>query len=82
MPLYTIVNKKTEDKETMMCSYVSLQEKLEELGEDWQQEIGAPALLYGSTGNVVNKTSDGWKDLLKSVKKGAGGDREGVTIKS
>ena len=70
MPLYTIVNKKTEDRKTVMCSYDSLQEKLGELGEDWSQEIGAPALV-SHTGNVINKTSSEFKNLLSSIKKGS-----------
>ncbi len=70
MPMYTIVNKKTEETQTVMCSYDSLQEKLEELGTDWSQQIGAPALV-GHTGNIINKTSSDWKNLLGNIKKGA-----------
>jgi hypothetical protein len=81
MPMYTIVNKKTEDTQTVMCSYDSLQEKLKELGTDWSQQISAPALISG-TGNVINKTSGDWKNLMSKIEKGAGGSREGVNIKS
>jgi len=70
MPMYTIINKKTEDTQTVMCSYDSLQEKLKELGTDWSQKIGAPALV-STTGNVINKTSSDWKNLLGSIKKGS-----------
>lgn len=69
--MYTIANKKTEDTQTVMCSYDALQEKLKELGEDWYQQIGAPALV-SHTGNVVNKTSSDWKNHLSNIKKGAG----------
>ena len=71
MPLYTIVNKKTKATQTMMCSYVSLEEKLKELGDEWSQEIGAPAIV-STTGNVVNKTSSDWKNHLTNIRKGAG----------
>jgi len=81
MPLYTIKNKKTEDTQTLMCSWDSLNEKLAELGDDWSQEIGAPALISG-TGNVINKTSGDWKNLMKKIEKGAGGAREGSNIKT
>ena len=81
MPLYTIVNKKTEDTQTVMCSYVSLQEKLVELGEDWRQEIGAPALITQS-GSVLSRTSGDFQNLMSKISKGAGGAKEGVNIKS
>ena len=68
MPLYTIVNKKTKRTQTMMCSYVSLEEKLKELGDEWSQEIGAPAIV-STTGNVVNKTSSDWKNHLSNIQK-------------
>jgi len=76
--MYKIVNKRTQDSQTMFCSYEKLQEKLEELGEDWKQEIGAPALI-SATGNIVNKTSSDWKDHLTKIKKGSG---SGTNIKT
>ncbi|MAI05241.1 MAG: hypothetical protein CMA07_05975 [Euryarchaeota archaeon] len=78
MPMYTIVNKKTEGTQTVFCSYEKLQEKLEQLGEDWSQQIGAPALI-STTGNIINKTSSDWKDHLKKIKKGSG---SGTNIKT
>lgn len=78
MPMYTIVNKKTEGTQTMFCSWDKLQEKLEELGPDWSQQLGAPALI-SATGNIVNKTSSDWKDHLKSIQKGSG---SGTSIKT
>lgn len=78
MPIYKIVNKKTEGTQTVFCSYEKLQEKLKELGEDWSQEIGAPALI-SATGNIVNKTSSDWKNHLQNIKKGSG---SGTNIKT
>jgi hypothetical protein len=70
MPLYIIKNRKTENTQTIMCSWNSLQEKLTDLGEDWTQQIGAPALI-SHTGNIVNKTSSEFKQLLGNIKKGS-----------
>ena len=70
MPLYTIVNQKTGEEENCMCSYDRLQKRLEELGPDWRQQIGAPALI-SATGNIVNKTSGDWKNHLENIKKGS-----------
>ena len=79
MPLYTIVNDKTGDHEELFCSYDALQETLEERGQDWRQElIRAPALVT-HTGNVINKTSGDWKNLMDNIKKGSG---KGNTVKS
>lgn len=71
MPLYTIINDKTGETEDVMMSWDSLQEKLKDLGEDWRQQIGAPSLV-STHGNVINKTSGDWKDLMKNIKKGSG----------
>ena len=78
MPIYTIINDNTGETEDVMCSYDSLQEKLKDLGKDWRQQVGAPSLV-STTGNVVNKTSGDWKNLMQSIKKGAG---RGSNIKS
>jgi len=78
MPIYTIINDKTGETEDVMCSYDSLQEKLKDLGKDWRQQVGAPSLV-STTGNVVNKTSGDWKNLMQRIEKGAG---RGSNIKS
>lgn len=77
MPLFTIINKETNETKDMMCSYVSLQEHLKE-NPQWQQQIGAPALVT-HTGNVINKTSGDWKNHLERMKKHSG---NGSTIKT
>ena len=78
MPMYTVVNKKTQERQKMFCSYDKLQEHLKDLGEDWSQEIGAPALI-SATGNIINKTSSDWKDHLKKIERGSG---SGTNIKT
>ena len=79
MPLYTIVNDKTGDQEELFCSYNTLQETLEERGQDWRQEIIRAPALVTHTGNVINKTSGDWKNLMDNIKKGSG---KGNTVKS
>ena len=71
MPLYTIINDKTNETEDLFCSYKDMQKTLKEKGDSWRNIIGMPALV-SATGNVVNKTSGDWKDLLKGIKKGSG----------
>lgn len=77
MPLYTIINNKTGETEEVMCSYAKLQERLEK-NPDEQQQIGAPNLV-SHTGNIINKTSGDWKNLMQNIKKGSG---RGNNIKS
>lgn len=38
---------------------------------EYEQLVGAPSLVT-HTGNIVNKTSSDWKDLLKKIDKGSG----------
>lgn len=71
MALYTITNDKTDETEDLFCTYEDLQKILEKRGEPWRQVIGTPGFVT-HTGNIVNKTSSDWKDLLKAVKKGSG----------
>ena len=71
MALYTITNDKTDETEELFCTYEDLQKILEQRGEPWRQVIGTPGFVT-HTGNIVNKTSSDWKDLLKAVKKGSG----------
>ena len=71
MALYTIINDKTDETEDLFCTYEDLQKTLEKRGEPWRQVIGTPGFVT-HTGNIVNKTSSDWKDLLKTVKKGSG----------
>jgi hypothetical protein len=71
MALYTITNDKTDETEDLFCTYEDLQNILEKRGEPWRQVIGTPGFV-SHTGNIVNKTSGDWKDLLKGIKKGSG----------
>ena len=76
MPNYTLRNIKTKESFIVTCSYVELQKKLEE-NHDLVQMLVTPTII-GGTGSLLGKTSDGWKDHLKEIKKGSG---KGNTIK-
>ena len=76
MPNYTLRNIKTKESFIVTCSYVELQKKLEE-DHDLVQMLVTPTIIGGS-GSLLSKTSDGWKDHLKEIKKGSG---KGNTIK-
>ena len=71
MPTYTMMHKETGEEKDIFCSYEESQKFLEE-NLNWSRVIGAPALV-SSTGNVINKTSGDWKDLMKNIEKGSGG---------
>tara|TARA_R110000772_G_scaffold165819_4_gene277528 strand:- start:506 stop:739 length:234 start_codon:yes stop_codon:yes gene_type:complete len=70
MPTYTLKNKETEEYFEVFCTYNDLQNML---GEDTSLShvIKAPDMVT-MVGSTLGKTSNGWKDLLKSVKKGSG----------
>ena len=72
MPTYDLKNIKTGEVKEMFIS-IAKKEELVASGE-WKQVIlGAPAPVT-HTGNIINKTSGDWKDLLKKIKKGATGN--------
>lgn len=77
MPTYTVKNEKTGEAKDIFCSYTELENYLKE-NPDWGREFNAPALVT-HTGNMINKTSGDWKNLMQNIKKGSG---KGNTIKS
>jgi len=77
MPTYTMMHKETGEEKNIFCSYEESLKFIEE-NPDWSRVISAPALI-SSTGNVINKTSGDWKDLMKNIEKGSG---KGNTIKT
>lgn len=72
MPTYELRNTKTGEEITKLCT-IAEKEAMVESGE-WVQFHTAMAADVTHTGNIINKTSGDWKDLLKSIKKGAGGN--------
>ena len=70
MPTYALKNKETEEYFEVFCSYEDLQNILNE-DSTLTHIIQAPKLVT-QVGSTIGKTSEGWRDLLKSIKKGSG----------
>lgn len=62
-------NKTTGEVEDKMLRIADMEEMI--ASGEWEQIIGGAALIT-HTGNMINKTSDGWKSHLKQIKKNAG----------
>ena len=56
-----------------MILSISKKEEMVASGE-WQQVHLGVADIVSHTGNIINKTSGDWKDLMKKMKKEAGGN--------
>jgi len=71
MPIYTVKKDNPKSKKTweVNCSWKELQDIL--LEYKLIQVLSAPRIVE-STGGVLSKTDDGWKENLKRIKKGAG----------
>ena len=76
MPTYTLRNKKTHESFDVFCNYKELQEKLDS-NPELIHVLSFPKVIT-QQGSLLSKTSDGWKDHLKEIKKASG---EGNTIK-
>jgi len=72
MPTYDLRNTKTGEIKEMLLT-ISKKEEMVASGEWEQIHTRAPADVT-HTGNIINKTSGDWKDLLKTIKKGATGN--------
>jgi len=72
MPTYDLRNTKTGEIKEMLLT-ISKKEEMVASGEWEQIHTRAPADVT-HTGNIINKTSSDWKDLLKTIKKGATGN--------
>ena len=78
MPIYTVIRDSEEAEKSweVSCTWKELQDMLEEY--KLVQIPSAPRIVE-STGGVLSKTSDSWKEHLGRVKKGAG---RGNTVKT
>lgn len=78
MPIYTVRRDSEEAEKSweVSCTWKELQDMLEEY--KLVQIPSAPRIVE-STGGVLSKTSDSWKEHLGRVKKGAG---RGNTVKT
>ena len=72
MPTYDLRNKTTGEEISKLCT-IAKKEAMVASGE-WEQFHSRMPSDITHAGNIVNKTSGDWKDLLKAVKKGAGGN--------
>ena len=70
MPTYLIKHTETEEEKEVFMSYGTLQEYLS-VNPEWTQ-IHKSSHIVSGTRDVFSRTDDGWKDLMKSVKKGSG----------
>jgi hypothetical protein len=72
MPLYDIRITETGEEKELMCSHATLKEKME--SGEWEQVHKSAATIVTHVGGTLRQTSDGWKDILKTVKKNSGRD--------
>ena len=71
MPTYTLKDIKTQEEYNVVCSYDELQEMLD-VQPDLIKVLSTPSFVSSTKTHANAKTSDGWKDLLKKIDKGAG----------
>lgn len=71
MPTYTMINKETGEVQDMILSFSERDELL--AAGKYTQKLNTPKIVT-HVGGTLRQTSDGWKDLLKNVKKGSGKD--------
>jgi hypothetical protein len=76
MPTYDVRTKDGEEKE-VICSIATMEENVK--SGEWQilHKVSSASLVT-HTGGTLSKTSDGYRDLLKNIKKNSG---RGNTIK-
>ena len=65
-------NVKTGEVEEMIIPWSKKKEMLE--SGEWESVHLKMAPIVTNTGNIINKTSGDWKDLLKTIKEGSGGN--------
>lgn len=72
MPTYDLRNTETGEEKEIIVSYSKMKE-MTDSGE-WQQIHKGSGTIVTHVGGTLNTTSDGWKDLLKNMKKHSGRD--------
>ena len=77
MPTYDLKNTKTGEIKEMIIS-ISKKEEMIASGDWVQVHLSAP-MDVTHTGNMINKTSGDWKNLMERMQKGSG---RGNTIKT
>ena len=71
MPVYTLKDTKTDKEIEVNCSYDELQEILN-TESDLVKMLSTPSFVSSTKTHANSGTSDGWKDLLGRINKGAG----------
>lgn len=71
MPTYTFVNKETGDEHDEFFTSWSAKDAFLEENPHLKQKLTAPRTV-SQVGSTLSRTSDGWKEVLKKVKKGSG----------
>lgn len=72
MPTYDMRNVTTGEVKEMIIPWSKKKEMLE--SGEWESVHLKMAPIVTHTGNIINKTSGDWKDLLKKIKEGSGGN--------
>ena len=70
MPTYEVRDLKTGEDTEIICSYDSLQEKID-TGR-YVQIHKSTAKIISHHGSILGKTSGDWKNLNERIKKGSG----------
>ena len=71
MPLYTLENIKTGEREDVLMSWDSLQTKLKENPDLKSVITKAPGLISATEGFALRKAGDGWKEVQQRIKAAA-----------
>jgi len=71
MPIYTLKDTKTQDEWDVQMSYDDLQIVLDE-NPEFLHVLKPLKISAGAGRSNLNKAGDGWKDVLKEVKKNSG----------
>jgi len=71
MPTYTMIDKETGKEQDMVLTFAERDNLLAE--GRFTQKLNAPKIV-SHVGGTLKQTSDGYKDLLKKIKKGSGKD--------
>lgn len=67
MPSYTLENMDTKEQKDVIMSWSELEDFIKE-NPEWKQIPGAPKIISGAKG-VHSQTSDGFRDVLRGIKK-------------
>ena len=71
MPTYTMINVSNNEEKEMFMSVTERDEFLS--NGEYKQKLITPTII-SQHGSTHNKAGDGWKDVLRRVKSGAGRD--------